>query len=260
MTRLLSGLSLALLFLAIIWFSSTLVLLGVAAGVAGLAFHEYLRIAGRVGAHVPWMPALAGTLAAVVMIPFPVVAIEVVLSAALIASAISVMLSSRTGPAGLHDTAAAVLAPLYIGLPFGALVALHQIAGRNAVLLLLATVIVSDSGQYYAGRAFGRTPLAPRLSPKKTREGAVGGFVLAPVLLVVAGPYALPAAGPAWLVALGLLVVAAGIAGDLFESMLKRAAGMKDSSTLIPGHGGVLDRIDALLFATPVFYYFVRAL
>ena len=260
MTRLLSGLSLALLFLAVIWFAPTPVLLAVAVGVAGLAFHEYARITAAIGARLPWMPALAGTLAVVAMIPYPIVAVEAVLSAALIATATSVMLSSRTGPSVLYDTAAAALAPLYIGLPLGALVALHQVAGRNAVLLLLATVVVSDTAQYYTGRALGRTPLAPRLSPKKTREGAAGGFVIAPAFLAGAARYALPEASAYWLAALGVLVAAAGIAGDLFESMLKRAAAMKDSSTLIPGHGGVLDRIDALLFATPVFYYFVRAL
>ena len=124
------------------------------------------------------------------------------------------------------------------------------------MLLLIATVAVSDTAQYYTGRTFGRTPLAPLRSPKKTREGAIGGFVIAPIFLAVAG--AVLAAGAirwCWHASLGLGIVVAGIIGDLFESMLKRAADMKDSGTLIPGHGGVLDRIDALLFAAPVFYF-----
>ena len=100
--------------------------------------------------------------------------------------------------------------------------------------------------------------MAPALSPKKTIEGAIGGFVLAPVFLYVMGPEWIPVATPATIAPLGVPLVAAGIAGDLFESMLKRAAAMKDSSTLIPGHGGVLDRIDALLFATPIFYVYLR--
>ncbi|MGE0041772.1 MAG: phosphatidate cytidylyltransferase [Vicinamibacterales bacterium] len=260
MTRLLSGVALAAVFLAVIWFATAPVLLAVALAVTGLAFHEYARLVAALGVRVPWMPALAATLAAAAMVPYPIVPVAAVLSAALIVTAVSVMTSARTGAATLTDTAGAVLAPVYLGLPLGALVALHQVGGREAVLLLLATVVVSDSGQYYAGRALGRTPLAPRLSPKKTREGAAGGFVLAPLFLVLAGPWGLPGAGPARLALLGILVVAAGIAGDLFESMIKRAAQVKDSSSLIPGHGGVLDRIDALLFATPVFYFFVRAL
>ena len=147
---------------------------------------------------------------------------------------------------------------MYLGLPLGALVAVHQLGGRNAVLLLVATVAISDTAQYYAGRTFGRRPLAPQLSPKKTVEGAVGGLVVAPIFLALAGPQLLPAARPAVIAVLGVAIVIAGIAGDLFESMLKRAANVKDSAALIPGHGGVLDRIDALLFATPVFYLYLR--
>ena len=87
----------------------------------------------------------------------------------------------------LWDTAAAVLAPVYIGLPLGALVGIRGGGGAEAVLMLIGTIAVSDTAQYYAGRAFGRHPLAPRRSPKKTVEGAIGGFVVAPVVLVLAG-------------------------------------------------------------------------
>jgi phosphatidate cytidylyltransferase len=86
----------------------------------------------------------------------------------------------------------------------------------------------------------------------------LGGFVAAPVFLFFVGPYLVPVAEPLAVAVLGLGLVACGIAGDLFESMIKRAADMKDSAALIPGHGGVLDRIDALLFATPPFYLYLR--
>jgi phosphatidate cytidylyltransferase len=160
--------------------------------------------------------------------------------------------------ASVLGTAAGGFAMIYLGIPLGALVGVHSFGGRGAVLLLVATVAISDTAQYYTGRLFGRRPLAPRLSPKKTMEGALGGLVIAPAFLYFAGPYFVPPAVPAMIAALGLVLVVAGIAGDLFESMLKRAANMKDSSTLIPGHGGILDRIDALLFATPVFYMYLR--
>ena len=88
---------------------------------------------------------------------------------------------------------------------------------------------------------------------------AVGGFIVAPLFLVAAGSYWLPAFPWWWHAVLGIGIVISGIIGDLFESMLKRAADMKDSGTVIPGHGGVLDRIDALLFAAPVFYFFLRS-
>ena len=158
----------------------------------------------------------------------------------------------------IMSTASGALSMLYLGLPLGALVAVHRIGGRGAVLLLVATVALSDTAQYYSGRTFGRRRLAPQLSPKKTVEGAIGGFVAAPIFLFFAGPLVVPTTRPFVLAAVGVAIVIAGIAGDLFESMLKRAADMKDSSSLIPGHGGVLDRIDALLFATPIFYLYLR--
>ena len=117
---------------------------------------------------------------------------------------------------------------------------------------------MSDTAQYYAGRAFGRTLLAPAISPKKTVAGAVGGFVCGAALLTVAGAWWLSAVPALLRAMLGAAIVLLGIAGDLFESMLKRSAGVKDSSTLIPGHGGILDRIDALLFAAPIYYVVLK--
>jgi phosphatidate cytidylyltransferase len=122
----------------------------------------------------------------------------------------------------------------------------------------MLTVMISDTAQYYTGRAFGRRKLAPEISPKKTIEGAIGGFVFGALALTVIGAWWLPDVPVVLRAVLGVTIVALGIAGDLFESMLKRSAGAKDSSSLIPGHGGVLDRIDALLFAAPVYYVVLR--
>jgi phosphatidate cytidylyltransferase len=154
--------------------------------------------------------------------------------------------------------AARVLAQWYIGMPLGMLAAIESLAGRMGPLLLIATIAVSDSAQFYMGRLFGRRLLAPAISPKKTVEGAVGGLVLAPVFVALAGPALLPGAGRLSLALLGVIMVVLGIVGDLFESRLKRIAGVKDSSVIIPGHGGILDRIDALLFATPAFYLYLQ--
>ena len=96
------------------------------------------------------------------------------------------------------------------------------------------------------------------MSPKKTIEGAVGGVLFGTVLMMLAARVVFPMARPFLLLAMGVSVVLLGITGDLFESKLKRVAGVKDSSQLIPGHGGVLDRIDALLLATPAYYLFVH--
>jgi phosphatidate cytidylyltransferase len=253
-----SGVVLGAVALALIWFLTSIALLGVALAVVAMAFHEYDRIVQKIGAKVPYWTTLVATLLVCSMVPFQWVDLESVLSAALLVIALNVLGSSRVGAPLLTDTAAAVLAPVYIGVPLGCLVGVHAIVGREGVLLLIATVAVSDTAQYYTGRTLGRTPLAPLRSPKKTREGAIGGFVIAPLFLAVAGSYWLPDFPWYWYASLGFGIVVAGIIGDLFESMLKRAADMKDSGTLIPGHGGVLDRIDALLFAAPVFYFFLR--
>jgi CDP-diglyceride synthetase len=281
MIRLVSGAALAVAFFAIVWFSNTIVLLLVALVVAALAFHEYAELMRAIGAALPRLPSLAGTLAVVVAVSFDSLPLDAVLGLSLVLIAATGMLTlgrdnaqtavpgatpSSAPPAPMtlrfREAAAGVLAGglslLYLGVPLGSLVGTHLVGGRGAVVLLVGAVAISDTAQYYAGRAFGRRRLAPVLSPKKTVEGALGGLIAGPLFLFVAGSYFVPAALPSHLFLLGLVLVPCGIAGDLFESMFKRAAAIKDSSALIPGHGGVLDRIDALLFAAPVFYWYVR--
>ena len=152
------------------------------------------------------------------------------------------------------------IAVVYLAIPLAALVQIRLLAGPQAVFLVMLTIMVSDTAQYYTGRAFGRRPLAPRISPKKTVEGAVGGFVVATAMFAVVGAWWAPGMNVGTRIALGVALVALGIAGDLFESFLKRRAGVKDSSHLIPGHGGVLDRIDALLFAAPAYWVALKLL
>jgi phosphatidate cytidylyltransferase len=165
--------------------------------------------------------------------------------------------SGQPGPAILRDTAASALPVAYIGLPLGALAAVRAVAGREAVLLLMAVIVISDSAQYYTGRTLGRRSLAPTISPKKTVEGAIGGVVCGTLAMAAGGHWVFRS--PLWTLAmLGAVISLLGIVGDLFESLLKRSAGVKDSSHLIPGHGGVLDRIDSWLFAAPVYYVFVK--
>lgn len=258
MTRLLSGLALASAAFAAVWFLPSPALLVVALAVAALAFIEYARLVRAIGAPLPIVVALAATLGAVAAVASTRLPVASLLGVTVLAVGISLMARGQYGAPLVHGAAAAVLAPVYLGLPLGALVGIHQQVGREGVLTLIAAVAASDTCQFYAGRAFGRRPLAPTISPKKTVEGAIGGLVIAPLLLVAIARWSLPQLPVAAVWAVGVIVVVAGIAGDLFESALKRAAGVKDSGTLIPGHGGVLDRIDALLFATPLFYLLVR--
>lgn len=128
------------------------------------------------------------------------------------------------------------------------------VAGHWWLLTALATVWMADTGAYFAGKNFGKHKMSPRISPNKTWEGLAGGVVAGVATCVVFSlatgihASALPAVA-----VIGLVTVVAAVLGDLFESLLKRHAGAKDSSDLIPGHGGILDRIDSVLAALPVF-------
>lgn len=146
---------------------------------------------------------------------------------------------------------------LYVGMLLALVPRLHALPdGGDLVLLALTSAWFGDTGAYFAGRAFGRTPLAPRLSPKKTVEGSIAGLVASGLggVLVHArlgARLALPTA-----VGVALVAGVAGQMGDLFESALKRARGVKDAGGLLPGHGGLLDRLDGVLFSTAVVYAF----
>jgi phosphatidate cytidylyltransferase len=124
--------------------------------------------------------------------------------------------------------------------------------GLGWIFLLLVITWCGDTGAYFAGRAFGKRKLMERVSPKKTIEGAVGGLVLAVVGACVVKALALERVSWGHAVALGIVLDLAGVVGDLFESMLKRTHDVKDSGNIMPGHGGILDRIDSLLFSAPV--------
>ncbi len=145
-------------------------------------------------------------------------------------------------------TGAVLLLPLWL-----ALVQLRQ-AGPLTVLAIMAIVWLADIGAYFAGRRFGRRKLAPAISPGKTWEGAIGGglVVLAYGLLLSSRLPAMLADNLPLLLLVLLLLTAISILGDLFESLLKRQAGLKDSSNILPGHGGVLDRIDSLTSTMPL--------
>ncbi len=251
MVRLLSGLVLAAAALAAILVLPTPGLLLVACVVAFLAASEYQRIAGA-SRGLQWAAALVCYL--VGNRPYDEATFGVMLVVIGYAAAGSVLLRNDT----LERAAVTVFGLLYVGVPLGVLVLIHRLGGREAVLLLMVTIVVSDTAQYYTGRLFGRQPLAPAISPNKTIEGAVGGVVVGTAFVLFAGRAVFPFTRTPQLMALGVALVLLGIAGDLFESRLKRTAEVKDSSALIPGHGGMLDRIDALLFATPAFYLFLN--
>lgn len=141
---------------------------------------------------------------------------------------------------------------MYLAVPSASVIRLRTEAGPWVVFLLIGIIGLGDTAAYYFGKRFGSTKLAPNLSPKKTWVGSVGGVSAAVVFAAVWSMWRLGGIDP-WLLGLAGLTQMAGQFGDLLESAMKRTSGIKDSGSILPGHGGVLDRSDALLLAAPVF-------
>jgi phosphatidate cytidylyltransferase len=257
--RVLSTLALLPVLVGVIWALPAWGTLVLASVVMVLAVREYVPLVERPDEPLPRVLIVLATLAAGVSLGWGGGAqVEGPLLAALVVFAGAAVGAGRPDHDVARRVAVSVFPLIYIGLPVGALLAVRERWGPEALLALLFTVMVSDIAQFYGGRALGRRLLAPVVSPKKTVEGAASGFVAGVLALPLFGHWWLPGQPPWTLALLGATLVLLGIAGDLFESLLKRGAGVKDASGLIPGHGGMLDRLDSLLLAGPVYYLFLR--
>jgi phosphatidate cytidylyltransferase len=156
------------------------------------------------------------------------------------------------------DAAFALFGVWYVAWLLGQVILLRNVPrGEWLVLFALWVTWLADAAAFYVGRLWGRTPLAPRISPRKTVEGAIAALVVGVAAAVVGSVWFVPEFSWSEAAVLGAVVAAAGMVGDLVESVIKRGAGVKDSGGLIPSHGGVLDKIDGLLFTAPVIYHYV---
>lgn len=253
MTRLLSALVLLPTVLGLIWWLPPVATLGLCLVVLVLSCHEYEGLVRRAGLQpVPWL-ATTVTVAAYLALSTGRAPWLPLLLAPTVVGALMVM-RGRTSRESLAEAAATLFPVLYLAVPVATIVLIRRDFGSGPLIALIGTQVVSDSAQYYSGRLLGRTPLAPAVSPKKTREGALGGLLAAALVLPAFGHYWMPGLPPLALAVFGVGLALVGIMGDLFESLVKRSVDVKDASGLIPGHGGMLDRIDALIFSTPVFY------
>jgi phosphatidate cytidylyltransferase len=182
------------------------------------------------------------------------------LPALVLALAVGAVLSAPLwDPAPSTEPAAnTFLAVLYIGWLLGYGILLHYTSpfGDELVIFLVGVTWIGETTAYLVGSAIGRHKLAPVISPKKTVEGAVAQVVASVLAAAFLGAWLLPQCATGVTVAAGMLLGVVGQVGDLAESVIKRSVGTKDTGRLIPGHGGVLDRIDSLLFNLPAFYYF----
>ena len=226
------------------------------AAVALAALWEFYRIAEKSGLPVAKTVGILGGAAAlsIPLLSRPVSAKEIgvglILLGALAAIApLFAKVELTTALGGASGTAFGVLA---VALPATSLSYLRLVSPR-AILFLFLIVWGCDSFAYYTGKNFGRRKLAPRVSPNKTWEGTIGGLVGGTLIGTAGGTWSLvPELGPLGGAVAGALASSAGQLGDLVESLWKRGAGVKDSGTFLPGHGGFYDRIDSLLFAGPV--------
>jgi phosphatidate cytidylyltransferase len=231
--------------------------------VGGVALWEFRGLSRRMGYRAPsWLLYPLGLVFAFSGTVLKAVPLEVVLSVALIAglSAFLVLPGRREG---LGRWAMGLAGAVYIGLPFNYYLLLYDNA-RHApgvlwLVVIVVTVVVSDAAALLVGTRIGRHPFFPAISPKKTVEGALAGLVCCVPVTLAGGVLLLGL--PAWHAAvLGLLIGVTAQAGDLVESQMKRLARVKDSSNLIPGHGGVLDRLDSALFPPIVVFLYASYL
>lgn len=253
-----SGVALFGLFLAALWLGDLFVDAFVALMVA-LALREYWRLWRGAGIQVDMVVlfGLAGVWLFRYAYPQLPESGAVLALAALAGLALSLRFAPESKP--FVRWALALGGAAWLGFCPGFLLLLyHGIANRpRAVEVLLLTVgvsVVGDSLAYLVGSRFGRHPFFPRISPSKTWEGAVAALVAPTLLVGLLLPLALPKVGDPLAFLIGLLASVAAVIGDLVESQLKREVGVKDSGRLLPGHGGVLDRMDSLIFVGAVVY------
>ncbi|PYC75183.1 phosphatidate cytidylyltransferase [Micromonospora arborensis] len=242
----------ALIVVPLVFFP--LAFLPVIAAAIAIGIWEMARAVRRSGAHPPLVPLLAGGVLTVGLAWF---AGPDALSLGLLVTVLGTMIwRLGDGPAGFQrDITAATLITVYVPFlgGFAALLAAAPDDGPRRILATLIAVVLSDTGGYAAGVSFGRHPMAPSISPKKSWEGFAGSVTAAALgsaLLL----WLMFEVAPWWGALFGVAVSGAAVLGDLAESMIKRDLGVKDMSNLLPGHGGLMDRLDSILFAVPTAY------
>ncbi|WP_420208187.1 phosphatidate cytidylyltransferase [Candidatus Electronema sp. JC] len=256
MNRFIPGLLMAALWVLLLYIAPPLIFWFVMTVGAAAALREFFRMAVKTpgsGVRVlaiaaslsPVLAAYAGTPAAVLTGSY----------LALLGLALLVIFFYTAFADPLAFLLNAGFSVFYVSLCCGFIILLHGLPDGSHWLLILTVITAgSDTGAYYAGRAFGKRKLCPPVSPKKTVNGAIGGMLAAVAAAVLLGCFLLPKVSCLKMAVAALLLAAVGIVGDLLESVIKRGTGCKDSGTMLKGHGGLLDRADSLLFAAPLLY------
>jgi len=258
--RVISGLLFLPIFYLVIWrlsppYFTALVLTAVAAGQ-----YEFYRMA-RVRGINP-NAVLGSVIGALVVLesyqPLIFGMGKIYLTVGLLLIMIVRLFSPRPVGGAVEDISATFMGIFYVAMLFSFQIAIRMgTDGRHWLVFLYFVIWASDIGAYSIGIPFGKHRLYEKISPKKSIEGLIGALVASAGMALLCRIWFMPPLGLWETVMLGLVLAGVGTLGDLTESLLKRAAGVKDSGNLIPGHGGILDRMDSMMFAAPVLYYYL---
>jgi phosphatidate cytidylyltransferase len=270
MKRILTALVALPILLYTVWSQIPYFFVALATVAALLALGEFYLLAAKVGGRAHAVPGYAaGLLVMTCFVADTPAAIAGVMAALAIVSLTIEMATAKELDKSLGAVAATLMGVIYVVVLAGYLVGVRMIPdgltpspvphlAAKLLTMFFAMVMLTDTGAFYAGRSLGRHKLAPRISPGKTIEGAVGGFLTAMLVGPLCHYTFFPEIPLGQALLLGAALGLVGQVGDLAESMLKRGAQVKDSSNLLPGHGGMLDRVDSLLFCAPLLYYYAR--
>jgi phosphatidate cytidylyltransferase len=261
-TRILTAVPLGLLVAAVIWWGPRWLFLLILLAVVEISLYEYFYLADAAGMHgVRWLAYLSGGALCLAQTTEPSTTegnLLAVLLASVFLAALLPLLRSSSLKEYFGSAASTIFGILYLGFTLSWLFPLRfsfGSDGRAATLFLVAVNWAGDAAALFAGRTIGRTLLVPIISPRKTVEGAVGGLLGSLLVGLLCALWFWQTAGLEAVILLILIVAITGQLGDLIESALKRSADLKDSGGILPGHGGLLDRIDSLIFAVPALWF-----
>jgi phosphatidate cytidylyltransferase len=254
--RVLTSIVLIPILYVIVWKLPPLYFTGLVAVAAGIGQYEFYRLAA--GRGIKPLARVGIALGVLLVLIFPGMNGIVYMTLCLFLIALTRLFLPRPTEGALEDIAATFLGIFYVAMLFGFQLAIYrEVDGKRWLALLYLLIWSSDIGAYYIGTSLGKHKLYPKISPKKSVEGLIGGMLAAAGAALLCRAWFLPGIDVLEAAILGLVLAAVGTLGDLVESLFKRDAGVKDSGNLIPGHGGILDRMDSMLFAAPVLYYYL---
>lgn len=259
--RVLSGLLFLPIFYLFTWKLPPQYFLALVMAAAVLGQYEFYRMAQARGIRPSAL--LGSALGALVVLDayhplFPASG-ALLLAVCLLAIMVVRLFSARPVEGAIEDVSATFMGIVYVAVLFGFQVSLRTgTDGRQWLVFLYFIIWASDIGAYATGVSFGKHRLYEKISPKKSIEGLIGALIASAGMALLCQWWFMPPISTGAAVGIALALAAAGTIGDLVESLFKRAAGVKDSGTIIPGHGGILDRMDSMLFAAPVLYYYLR--